>query len=176
MKRLQSLLLVIALLASFGAAAQWQWKANDGSRVFSDRPPPADVLEKDILKRPGGARGSAAVAIATAPTASAPRGAAPAPRTAASGPGLKLSGKDGLWNQVGGVKGAGKGVIVGIIDSGMWPENSAFTGKKVKVDYSGNVTGIPGWKGVCQTGERWTTADCTTTTGMRFPNRMPVLF
>ena len=75
---------------------------------------------------------------------------------------LKLSGKDGLWNQVGGVKGAGKGVIVGVIDSGLWPENPAFTGKKVEVDTSGNVTGIPDWKGVCQTGERWTTAECTT--------------
>jgi hypothetical protein len=32
--------------------AQWQWTDHDGRRVFSDRPPPADIPEKNILKRP----------------------------------------------------------------------------------------------------------------------------
>lgn len=41
------------------ASAQWQWTDKDGRKVFSDRPPPADVLDKNILKRPV-ARGAAA--------------------------------------------------------------------------------------------------------------------
>jgi subtilisin family serine protease len=74
---------------------------------------------------------------------------------------LNLTGPNGLWAKVGGVKGAGKGIIVGDIDTGLWPENPAFTGKKITVDGSGNVKGIPGWKGVCTTGPGWTTANCT---------------
>ena len=40
-------------LCVFSAQAQWQWLDKDGRRMFSDRPPPADVPEKSILKRPG---------------------------------------------------------------------------------------------------------------------------
>jgi hypothetical protein len=36
------------------AMAQWQWLDRDGRKVFSDRAPPPDVLDKDILKRPAG--------------------------------------------------------------------------------------------------------------------------
>lgn len=38
---------------SVAASAQWQWVDKDGRKVFSDRAPPADVLEKSIVKRPG---------------------------------------------------------------------------------------------------------------------------
>ncbi|MBP8183230.1 MAG: DUF4124 domain-containing protein, partial [Rhodoferax sp.] len=38
----------------FAASAQWQWVGKDGHKVFSDRAPPPEVQEKDILKRPGG--------------------------------------------------------------------------------------------------------------------------
>lgn len=34
--------------------AQWQWIDKDGRKVFSDRSPPSDIQEKNILKRPGG--------------------------------------------------------------------------------------------------------------------------
>lgn len=77
------------------ASAQWQWTDKDGRKVYSDRAPPADVLEKNILKRPG-VRGVAAstpnaptTIAGTAPTAAA---AASAPQTAASAP--KLTGVD----------------------------------------------------------------------------------
>lgn len=40
-------------LCVFSAQAQWQWLDKDGRRMFSDRPPPAEVPEKSILKRPG---------------------------------------------------------------------------------------------------------------------------
>lgn len=38
---------------SVSAWAQWQWIDKDGRKVFSDRSPPAEIQEKDILKRPG---------------------------------------------------------------------------------------------------------------------------
>ncbi len=40
------------------------------------------------------------------------------------------NGAGGVWNSpaVGGVANAGKGVVVGIIDSGIWPENPSFAG------------------------------------------------
>lgn len=34
------------------ALAQWQWVDKDGRKVFSDRPPPSEILDKNILKRP----------------------------------------------------------------------------------------------------------------------------
>ena len=43
-----------ACLIALTAAAQWQWLDKDGRKVYSDRAPPADVLEKNIVKRPGG--------------------------------------------------------------------------------------------------------------------------
>ena len=39
-------------MVSMAASAQWQWIDKDGRKVFSDRAPPAEVLEKNILKRP----------------------------------------------------------------------------------------------------------------------------
>lgn len=48
---LRFLVAVVCLLASH-AWAQWQWLDSQGRPVFSDRPPPADILEKNILQRP----------------------------------------------------------------------------------------------------------------------------
>ena len=53
MKNIRSIFLLLAILVSLAAQAQWQWTDKDGRKVFSDRAPPADVLEKNILKRPG---------------------------------------------------------------------------------------------------------------------------
>ena len=65
--KLQSLFVAVSLaLAAPWASAQWQWLDSSGHKVFSDRAPPADVPEKNILRRPG----------------SAPRPAAPAPEEA----------------------------------------------------------------------------------------------
>jgi hypothetical protein len=79
-------LLVLALLGTCSAAfAQWQWLDADGRRVFSDRAPPADVLEKNILKRPGG--GARAVPAAAAAAAPVGQGVAPSsPLAPASAP------------------------------------------------------------------------------------------
>ncbi len=66
--------------------AQWQWIDGSGSRVFSDTPPPAGTLEKNILKRPGGSR----QAVAPSPTAVS-TSSATASTTVAAPPGGKDS-------------------------------------------------------------------------------------
>ncbi|MES2413015.1 MAG: DUF4124 domain-containing protein [Pseudomonadota bacterium] len=79
--------LVLALAAASFAlpvVAQWQWIEKDGRKVFSDRPPPADVQEKSILRRPGGATRAASPEV----VAASPIGAASAPASKASAPKL----------------------------------------------------------------------------------------
>ncbi len=41
---------------------------------------------------------------------------------------LGLTDHHGLWDELGGGREAGEGVIVGIVDSGIWPENASFEG------------------------------------------------
>jgi type IV secretory pathway VirB10-like protein len=74
------------------AFAQWQWIDKDGRKVYSDRSPPADILEKNILKRPRGAQVAAAPVASDAPAA-APAGTASAAAKGNAGA-PKLSGKD----------------------------------------------------------------------------------
>jgi len=89
---------------------------------------------------------------------------------------LGLDAKKGLWDQLGGPKafangkkdGAGENIIIGVVDSGIWPDSLSFTDQKIKRDKLGKVIyeqveiGPPpaGWAGTCQTGEEFTTADC----------------
>src|SRR5665647_1415222 len=92
MNRIQKLLMGAACLISVAASAQWQWTDKDGRKVFSDRAPPADILDKNIIKRPGG-RTASPVATPVNGGDSAPTGAAAsAPLGAASAP--RLSGVD----------------------------------------------------------------------------------
>ena len=69
MKNFRYLLAALACLVSLQAAAHWQWLDKDGRKVFSDRAPPPDIAEKDILERP-----------AVIPAAAAPQNGASAPR------------------------------------------------------------------------------------------------
>ncbi|MDQ1710442.1 MAG: hypothetical protein QOG49_1827, partial [Frankiaceae bacterium] len=67
---------------------------------------------------------------------------------------LGLSAAGGLWSQLGGAKNAGAGTVVGVIDTGIWPESEAFQGG----------TGIPvpaDWSGGCQAGEQFPVTECT---------------
>jgi len=41
---------------------------------------------------------------------------------------LKLSGSSGVWAGLGGTSKAGRGVVVGVLDTGYWPENPSFAG------------------------------------------------
>ena len=85
---------------------------------------------------------------------------------------LGLDGPGGLWDQLGGSDRAGDGVIIGVIDSGIWPESRSFSdrigGKNGhKLDYHH----IPGWHGKCQKGEDFKVSDCNQKLiGARFYN------
>ncbi len=58
----------------------------------------------------------------------------------------------------------GEGVIIGVVDSGIWPENPSFTdrvrtgpqGQSGKLGYQQ----IPGWHGQCVPGEMFTASNC----------------
>jgi hypothetical protein len=79
MKLFQTLLAVSLALTCVAASAQWQWIDKDGHKVFSDRAPPMDVLEKNIIKRPGGRPSDAATDAGTT-TSEAPQTPSAAPQ------------------------------------------------------------------------------------------------
>ncbi|MBI5352669.1 MAG: S8 family serine peptidase [Chloroflexi bacterium] len=79
---------------------------------------------------------------------------------------LGLDARRGLWNQLGGSDEAGKGVVIGIIDSGIWPESLSFadhinedtnqwtfdSGDNIELDYKAPRN----WSALCQ----FTDASC----------------
>lgn len=84
---------------------------------------------------------------------------------------LGLRAPGGLWSLVdgGGYQVRGENVIIGVIDSGVWPENASF-GDKVDANGAPVAYNNPGtlaypappakWAGTCQTGAGFTTAMC----------------
>jgi len=74
--RLALLIATAALAAcwSLNAQAQWKWRDKDGGIHISDRAPPPEVLEKDVLQRPADRR--LVAPVSTVPSASAPASAA----------------------------------------------------------------------------------------------------
>ena len=80
---------------------------------------------------------------------------------------LGLDQPGGLWAQLAGQGAAGEDMVVGIVDSGIWPENPSFADK---VDANGvpshsGATQVydappPSWKGTCVTGEGFAASDC----------------
>ena len=80
---------------------------------------------------------------------------------------LGLDAEGGLWDQLGGVGSAGEGVVIGIIDSGIWPESLSFSDR---VDANGVPSNapsakrafqqVPGWHGKCVNGESFTATNC----------------
>ncbi len=73
---------VCALLLALPAEAQWKWRDKDGRITVSDRPPPREVADKDILARPATAPRPATVP----PAADTPQAGTDAPNPAASAP------------------------------------------------------------------------------------------
>ncbi|PPK97339.1 peptidase inhibitor I9 [Kineococcus xinjiangensis] len=91
---------------------------------------------------------------------------------------LGLTGSAGVWAELGGQARAGEGVVVGILDTGLWPENPAFAGAELP---EGPTPGKPflahrgedgrivqqkrdggTFTGVCEEGERWSETTCST--------------
>ncbi len=81
---------------------------------------------------------------------------------------LKLDAPDGIWAKAGGQTAAGEDVIIGVVDSGVWPENPAFADR---VDENGTATfsnqgseaygpAPAKWKGTCQAGEGFSLSNC----------------
>ncbi|WP_246001991.1 S8 family peptidase [Allorhizocola rhizosphaerae] len=65
---------------------------------------------------------------------------------------LGLSGNRGVWQkQFRGSAHAGEGMIVGVVDSGIWPENPAFAALAEPRPDAAAIAGK--WKGSCDTGE-----------------------
>ena len=74
----------------------------------------------------------------------------------------------GIWERTGGKGSAGEGIILGIVDGGIWPENPSFADR---VDVNGTPTfdaaatlaygpAPAGWKGICQSGEGFAASHC----------------
>ena len=88
---------------------------------------------------------------------------------------LGLTGKRGVWKKSGGPGGAGDGIVIGVIDSGIWPESESFAGRplastpKTRWDISidGDRTRMEKkdggvFTGVCEAGEEFAVTDCST--------------
>ena len=69
---------------------------------------------------------------------------------------LGLSAPGGLWEQLGGPgrRGAGRGIVIGVIDSGIWPESASFA----PLVQPGKLAG---WQGTCTTGQDFNASDCS---------------
>jgi subtilisin family serine protease len=66
---------------------------------------------------------------------------------------LGLNAGGGIWSQLGGQSQAGEGVVIGLVDTGIWPEHPSFSG-------AGYGPPPATWHGICQSGEQWTQANC----------------
>jgi len=73
---------------------------------------------------------------------------------------LGLTASDGAWSET-----KGEGVIIGIVDGGIWPESLSFsdrTGENGNATKDGKLAyqQIPGWHGRCVPGEQFTASNC----------------
>ena len=88
---------------------------------------------------------------------------------------LGLDAPGGLWDQLGGVREAGEEIIIGDIDSGIWPENPSFSNRREEREENRNGNsnhnfddsnhnfddkGDREWHGTCQTGEQFPRSKC----------------
>jgi len=78
---------------------------------------------------------------------------------------LGLDADGGLWEQLGGptgstkIDGAGDGIIIGVIDSGIWPESLSFSDRAAGKLVYGPITALQ-FNGRCTTGENFTASLC----------------
>jgi hypothetical protein len=79
---------------------------------------------------------------------------------------LGLDAARGIWSKLGGgaKAGGGQSLVIGDIDSGLWPENPSFA----PLNRPGR---LDGWHGQCVAGEQWTAANCNNkVVGARYYN------
>ena len=75
---------------------------------------------------------------------------------------LGLAGPAGFWNRTGA---KGEGVIIGIVDGGVWPEHPSFS-DRTGLNGNGSQDGkldyhqIPGWHGRCVPGQAFNASNC----------------
>jgi hypothetical protein len=134
--------------------------------------------------RPQAADDTAAVDVSPA-TIAAVTTSPPAASPLATTPDGDLSGQpadylglpDGLWARLGGPDKAGEGIVVGVIDSGIYPEHPSFADTPVAPDgtrhYIGPAYEAPPatWKGTCEKGENFPATSCNNKLiGARFFN------
>lgn len=74
-------LALLGWICSLPAASQWAWVDQDGRPIFSDRPPPLSVPEKNILKRPKTTPSPADMAAKSSAEAEPPALSLPSPGT-----------------------------------------------------------------------------------------------
>jgi len=86
---------------------------------------------------------------------------------------LGLDGEGGVWQQLGGAESVGEGVVVGILDTGVAPENPSFAGEPLGTS-AGTEPYLDGdaitfakgdgqtFTGVCETGPGFGADDCST--------------
>lgn len=75
---------------------------------------------------------------------------------------LGLSGAGGFWQSTGA---QGENVVIGVVDSGVWPEHPSFTdrtGANGNASKDGKLSyqQMPGWNGKCTPGTAFTGTDC----------------
>jgi subtilisin family serine protease len=91
---------------------------------------------------------------------------------------LKLSGANGVWSKLGGTATAGQGVVVGVVDTGIWPESESLSGPKLGTEppteadpyrpyLSGSTTVMQKadgstFTGTCEAGQDFTADLCNT--------------
>jgi hypothetical protein len=79
---------------------------------------------------------------------------------------LGLTDSGGLWDMLGGVGQAGEDIIIGDVDSGIWPESASFS-DRTGLNGNGTKDGklsyhqIPGWNGKCTPGEQFPASLCS---------------
>lgn len=80
---------------------------------------------------------------------------------------LGLDAPGGLWEQLGGIGKGGEDIIIGVIDSGIWPESLSFTDRVGADGLPSSDPGarrayqqIPGWHGKCVPGEAFNASLC----------------
>jgi subtilisin family serine protease len=59
------------------------------------------------------------------------------------GLGSDADGRGGVWEATGGVEHAGEGIVVGVVDTGIAPENPSFAGDKLKNQAATKKPGVP---------------------------------